>query len=357
MLVLVYHIILIGDWSEIPNTGFSYLLRHGWVGVDLFFTISGFVITLSALDGVEKHGRSFARRFAIRRLARIVPLYLLTSLVFLVLVRPAALATPAPSLAVHIGSHLLFVHNLHHSTHGSINGPSWSVALEMQFYLAMLLAAPWLARIGALRVLLYAVVIAAIWRFATTLVLVPGTAEPVLQFIYSTQLPGVIDEFAVGIAIAMVVHRNSGRLAVWLSVSWTHCLAWLALSVGLLTVAARLEQAFMYWNHAGMVVAWRPLLAAGFAALLASALSFPWADRRALAPLRYLGDISYGLYLWHMLVLVAVTGALPNLKGSRLLVVVLCSTFALASLTWHLLEKPNLKKYKGPHPTPPEGAP
>lgn len=346
MLVLVYHVIEYGKWSAVPNTGGGYLLRHGWVGVDLFLTISGFVIALSALDGVRKQGEGFRRPFAVRRLARIVPLYLLTSLLFVVLLFPALLLQPMGTIAAHVGSHLLFIHNLYHGTHGSINGPSWSVALEMQFYLAMLLAAPWLARTGALRVLLYGILVAAGWRFATTLVLVPGSTVPVLQFIYSTQLPGVLDEFALGIALALVVHRG-GPMAAWLVAGWGRCLAWLALALVLLTVAIKLDQRYIYWDHAAMVIGWRLLLSSGFAALLAAAMTFPPAGSRLLAPLRYLGDISYGLYLWHMLVLVAMTGA--GLTGLRLLVCVLGSTVALAALSWHLLEKPNLRRYKGPH--------
>lgn len=349
MLVLVYHVIEYGKWYEIPNTGIGYLLRHGWVGVDLFFTISGFVIALSALDGVRKLGNSFRRPFAVRRLARIVPLYALTSLLFVVLLQPTLLLQPTWSMATRVGSHLLFIHNLYHGTHGFINGPSWSVALEMQFYLTMVLAAPWLARTGSLRVLVYAVLIAAAWRFATTLVLVPGSAAPILQFIYSTELPGVIDEFALGIAMAMVVHRGSGRMSVWLLAGWAHFLAWLLLAVALLTAAIRLDQTYTYWDHSGMVIGWRLLLSSGFAALLGAAITFPWARTRLLTPLRYLGDISYGLYLWHMLVLVAMTAAMPALTGGKLLVLVVGSTFVLASLTWHLLEKPNLRKYTGPH--------
>jgi peptidoglycan/LPS O-acetylase OafA/YrhL len=356
-LVLVYHVIEFGKWYAVPNTGVGYLFRHGWAGVDLFLTISGFVIALSALDGVQKQGVNFRKPFAIRRLARIVPLYLLTSLLFLVLVHPTLLLLPKGSLAAHIGSHLLFVHNLYHGTHGSINGPNWSVALEMQFYLAMLLAAPWLARTSMPRMLVAAVLVSAAWRFVTMQVLVPGTAAPIMQFVYSTQLPGVIDEFALGIGLALLVHRGTGRIAVWLTPGWRHFLAWLVPALAILTVAIQLDQAYTYWDHPWMVFGWRLLLSSGFAALLGAAMTFPWAGSRLLGPLRYIGDVSYGLYLWHMLVLIAITSAMPMLPGPKLLVFVIGSTFALASLSWHLLEKPNLRKYKGPHTNVPRESP
>lgn len=350
ILVLVYHVIEYGNWTSMPATGLGYVLRRGWAGVDLFFTISGFVIALSALDSVQKQGRTFRRPFAIRRLTRIVPLYLLTGAVFMVLVKPTVLLADAGSFWAHLGSHILFIHNLTHWTHGSINGPSWSVALEMQFYLAMLLLAPWLARTAALPTLLYAIVLAVTWRFVTTLVLEPGTARPVLQFIYSTQLPGVIDEFALGIALALVIHRRSDPMASWLQAGWIRFFAWMMTGAALLGAAAWLDLTYSFWNYAGMVIFWRLLLASGFAALIGAAISFPWAASRVLAPIRYLGDISYGLYLWHMLVILSLTTAIPHLQGPKLLVVVLFCTFALASLTWHLLEKPNLRKYKGAHP-------
>ena len=67
-------------------------------------------------------------------------------LAFLFLVQPQLLLMGWQTLALHLGSHALFLHNLLADTHGSINGPNWSVALEMQFYLLMLLAGPWLVR-------------------------------------------------------------------------------------------------------------------------------------------------------------------------------------------------------------------
>ena len=348
LLVLAYHVIEFGKWFAMPNTGMGYLLRHGWAGVDLFLTISGFVIALSALDSEAKQGPAFRRPFAVRRLARIVPLYLLTCAAYLLLVNPSLLLLPTANLVAHIASHLLFIHNLNPSTHGSINGPSWSVALEMQFYLAVMLLAPWLARVSAWRMLLCALVCGAVWRFATTLVLPPGSAAPIVQFIYATQLPGVIDEFAMGIALALAVHRG-GRLAEWLKPGWLHFALWLLLATVLLAVAIQIDQNAQYWGSQAMVVGWRPLLAAGFTALLGAAITFPWAGERLLAPLRYLGDISYGIYLWHMLVLIALINGIPGLGGQRLLVFTLGGTLLLASLTWHLLEKPNLQKYKGSH--------
>lgn len=347
LLVLAYHVVEHGRWTAMPNTGYGYVVRHGWVGVDLFLVISGFVITLSALECLRRDPAGAQRAFAVRRLARIVPLYLLTGAVFLILVRPAMLGIEPGRLAVHVLSHLFFVHNLHPGTHGSINGPTWSVALEMQFYLAMLLAMPWLARRGIAGLLAALVGLALAWRFAVTLMLPVGASNTMVQFVALTQLPGVLDEFGFGIALAMVVHRGTAPLARWLVPGWRPFAAWLALATTLLTAAALADQAFEQWSHRWMLVAWRTLLGAGFAALLATAMTCPAASSRLLAPARYLGNISYGIYLWHMLVLTVLLERHPNLGGRNLLFVTLAGTLLLSVVTWHLLEKPNLEKYKG----------
>ncbi len=346
LLVLAYHVVEHGRWTAMPNSGYGYVVRHGWVGVDLFLVTSGFVITLSALECLRRDPVGARLAFATRRLARIVPLYLLTGAVFLVLVRPAMLGIDPGKLAVHVLSHLFFVHNLHPSTHGSINGPSWSVALEMQFYLAMLLAMPWLARRSVAGVLVALVGIALAWRYAVTLVLPMGESDTMTQFVALTQLPGVLDEFGVGIALAMVVHRGTAPLATWLVPGWRNFTAWLALAAALLSAAALTDQAFEQWSNRWMLVAWRTLLATGFAALLATAMTCPAASSRLLAPARYLGDISYGIYLWHMLVLITLLERHPNLGGRNLLFVTLAGTLLLSVVTWHLLEKPHLEKYK-----------
>jgi peptidoglycan/LPS O-acetylase OafA/YrhL len=346
-LVLVYHMAQMGPLKGLPDHVLVQIFTgFGWIGVDLFLVISGFVIALSAFSGVQQQGAQFRRSFAIRRLARIVPLYLMTCVLFVVLLKPHYLIVSKLALVGHIGSHLLFLHNLMPSTHGSINGPSWSVALEMQFYLLMMWLAPWLARHKPLRVLLVAVLVAAAWRFLTTLIWVPGVAPISVQFVYLTQLPGTIDAFALGIAMALAVTQRNAFATQFLTVGWRSFLGWFCIASVLLFAVMWMLLNYNYWGNTTMLVGWRLALALGFAAMLASVVTLPIAGARLLAPLRYLGTVSYGIYLWHMLVIISIVNWVPHMGGARFMVTVLACTLLLASLSWHLLEKPNINQYK-----------
>jgi peptidoglycan/LPS O-acetylase OafA/YrhL len=335
LLVVFFHVIEVGEWKSFPVSGPGMLPRIGWVGVDLFFVISGFVIGKTAMEGFARGG-SWRLDFSVRRIRRILPLYLGTLAIYLFLIQPGLLLAGWNSV-VHIGAHLFFVHNLSPSTFGSINGPNWSVALEMQFYLLMVIAAPWLSRSSWVKVLVVWVGIAFAWRFGTTLMVPTGSVSPHEQFIASTQLPGVLDQFVCGICLAKLA--GSGHLQY----SRVRMLAW-GLSAAVLLVAAwvTLWPRASYWNYPYMVIFWRALVSAGFAALLATAVMCPWTGGWMTKPLRYLGEISYGIYLWHMIVLMALVKNTP-LRESSLLFVAVAITVILASMSWHGFEKLWLK--------------
>ena len=337
-MVIVFHAMHVSGRANFPASGIWHFFDSGWVGVNIFLLISGLVITLSVFRNMERYGATFRGPFVVARLARIVPLYLLTGAVSMAVFVPPWLHGPVSELLLQIGSHLAFVHNLQVRTHGSIDGPNWSIGLEMQFYLLMVLIAPWLARRAGALHLAGALILAALFRYATTRMVVPGEIH--MQFVYATQLPGLFDHFALGMALAFALsasHRSAfGRLQA----SWRRFLVWVAVSMTVLACAAFLLAVFGYWENVWMVTFLPSVLATGFMALLAAAITFPWADRRAIVPLRYLGEISYGLYLWHMPVVVFTLHTAPDLRGPPFLAAVFGLTFLLAALSWHLLEKP-----------------
>ncbi|MBX3585905.1 MAG: acyltransferase [Ramlibacter sp.] len=347
LLVLTYHVVEVGQWTAFPVTGPGLLVRFGWIGVDLFFVISGFVIGRAAIRAAQEQQPGWRERFAERRLRRIVPLYLLTAVVFTLFVDSDVLRHGWKTAAWQIGVHLMFVHNLHPSSHGAIDGPNWSVALEMQFYLLIALCAPWLARVSALRIVAFWMLLAVAWRYGTTIVLAPGTASPYLQHVAESQLPGALSQFSLGILLA------KRELAGGLRPNWRGFGTCSALAAILLITAWKLLLAnSTYWDNALMIVGWRPLFAVGLAALVAAAVTAPVNGGRLIRPLRYLGEISYGIYLWHLPVLLTLIEKTPW-RGKSLMMATLAGTIALAALSWHFYER----RWLVPSTSPPGSAP
>ncbi len=331
LLVVFYHVLAHREWPNFDTTGLGKLPMLGWVGVDMFFVISGFVIGKTAMDG-HRSGQPWRQHYFDRRFRRIAPLYIATIALYLFLVNPEILRHGWASF-VHLATHLGFVHNIWHETHGSINPPNWSVGLEMQFYMLMALAAPWLARTAGWKVFAVWTTIALVWKYATTLALPPGASIPIIQFIYASQLPGVLDEFVCGICIAKLLHANA------LQFSWRRFTLWALAAVVLLTAAwITVGTGALYWQSAPTIVLWRTLACTGFAAVLACVVMLPVTGGAILRPFRYLGEISYGIYLWHMPVLLTLLEK-TTFQGSKLLWATFACTIAMAALSWHGFEK------------------
>ncbi|WP_186511121.1 acyltransferase family protein [Caenimonas sedimenti] len=343
LTVVVYHVIAMTGWPGFPTSHGRLVFSYGWVGVNLFLVISGFVIGLTALNGYARNGSGFRAPYVRRRLARILPLYLLTGVVYVLLVESSLLQGPISNLVKQVAVHLLFVHNFSESTFGTINGPNWSVALEMQFYLLVLFITPWLARAPAWTTLVSGLAAAMLFRWASTLVLVPGVAPTMQQHVVSVWLPGVLDHFALGIFLAKAVRGEAGsRLQACLRTGWRPFVAWALVAAVLLRLAGWVLVDRPYWDNPLMIVGFPTLLAAGLSALVAAAITFPHPRSLLHRPLRYLGEISYGIYLWHVPVILSVIQRKLDWREDRLLTFVLVATVLLAAATWHLVEKPAL---------------
>jgi peptidoglycan/LPS O-acetylase OafA/YrhL len=349
--VVVYHVIEFFSWTSFPDSNpVALWFRVGGFSVDLFYVISGLVITLSLLKQADHDPAGYQKTYLRRRLARIVPLHYLTCLAYVALIVPAILKIPSlPSIALR---YLTFTHNWTSSTLGLINGQNWSLGVEVQFYLLLLLAAPLLRRVHPLYLLLVLIPFAWLWR-AVAFGYYCGQFKAWLNMTWfsTTQLPGSLDEFAFGIALAIALHQDrQGKLLRFLrSMRWVWPLATALLIQQTMKIYFANGQ---YWNDPAMVIFWRTMLGASWALLVVSicAINDFWFVKLTL-PLRYLGTISYGIYLWHSIVINLLK---PYLTGHPPLAcaATLALTILLASLSWHLFEKPMLDRFARPRVKP-----
>ncbi len=333
--VVVYHVIEYRQWQSFPIDGPLVIYRIGWIGVDLFYVISGFVITWSALALWRQDPARFARRYWARRLARIVPLYVLTCALWVALFKPDFFDQSVRGWLWQIVSHLTFTHTFSGRTFGSIDGVNWTLAIEMQFYCAVALLVPWLARTPGWRIWLGCIAIAWAWRAAMYFILGPAVQSRL--FFGVMQLPGVLDEFGAGIFLACILDRGTGPQPIAGAI-WTAA----AIVTGTLCMSLYWSHS-SYWDLPAMVIFWRTLAGAFFLCVVAAAVRLPsFAESWPLQPIRYLGVVSYGIYLWHLFAIRYVQ-SVPEMTPAQALAVGLGLTLALAMLSWHAFERPILE--------------
>ena len=340
---MLYHIATIGNFVAFPETGPFQIIRNGWMGVDLFFVISGFVITLS-LSREDLNDLKKARiNFMTRRWYRIAPLYYFTIVIFISFLQPHLLFLSAKSIAAHFGSHAIFLHNLIPQTHGSIVGPNWTVALEMQFYLLMAFLIVKIFGRNNLKVLLVMIVCSWSWRLMTTFFLEPGSSNPRNQSILSNMLPGTLHEFSVGILIAILwinSQNEESKLRKYFEIRLNNFFLYSCSFVILFGLNLTLLKNTNYWSSVYMIVFFKTSLAISFGLLLMAIISLKQKNHLIGKLLKYLGKISYGIYLWHIIVLSTVLDRMPWLAGYKLMLIVTGITLILSIMSYHLMEKP-----------------
>jgi peptidoglycan/LPS O-acetylase OafA/YrhL len=345
LLVVAFHV---------PIPGASL----GWSGVWVFFVISGFLITGILLDA--KGDPHYYKNFYARRALRIMPIYYL-SLVGLV----AATACGAwfkriggvnthygladwPWFAFYAQNYCLGA-NQFRAQFPLHFGHTWSLAVEEQFYLLWPLAVRCLSLRAVVRVSVALVIAAPAARFW----LVGATGNPFLAF---TPLICNVDGLALGALVAALT--RSQRTASVLAAAGPSLRRWVRLgllAVGVGTAAVVLAHGpGCYWqprNYLSRVSAnllLTTLFSAFSALLLIEAVFFagPIAAVLAWRPLRHIGKISYGIYLYHWPIFV-VLPRLAHLDPERQVIpcaiVNLAGTYAVALASWHLIERPCLR--------------
>lgn len=327
LMVVAHHAtILLSERDHLPSPNW----RSGNSGVDIFFVISGFVMTISSAS--LRFAERPERTFLTRRLERVVPLYwIVTTLkVVVLLLFPALALNGLGSLQHVVGSYLFFPVLSGEGRFEPVVVVGWTLNFEMAFYLLFAVALAWRRRPA--------------WLLVPLLVLLP--LMPVrwmfhlplnLWFYWST----VLWEFAFGMVLGVAAHHVR-RLPQW--IGWV-------LIVGAI-------QPLVYWAGPSESL-WRggewgiPALALVMGAVI---LEERWGGRSPRWALE-LGDASYSIYLVHTFTLPALAGWFllwPKWWGAHwpgeIVVAVVCLVVFSAAVgdgVYRLLERPMMLWFQG----------
>jgi peptidoglycan/LPS O-acetylase OafA/YrhL len=372
VLVFLHHLKLppAGSMADGWATPWLTLRAFGWLGVELFFVLSAFLMTSLLLREQRARGTIAVGRFFIRRILRIWPLYFFTlalGFAALPLVAYSTFGTSAHHalVATYLLPYALFLGNFAVAIAGYPGGfamPSlallWTISFEEQFYvtlpfllllLATARASTWLKLLGAVALFGLAVRVA--------LLLLPVPPHPA-TWVIPIARP---DSFVVGMLLALAIDRQLPVLRPW---AGRGPLA-VALAVALLVGVALFPDIdsgswHRLWQY--------PAVAVGFGALLLALCAGRGLAPRVFAsrPLVALGRISYGLYVYQLLALelashlfarfVPDAGRVPLAAWAAECLVGLTLTIAFAAASYRWLERPFLRRkaaYELVHSRPP----
>jgi peptidoglycan/LPS O-acetylase OafA/YrhL len=326
------------------------LLQYGRLGVDLFFVLSGFLITGILMD--SKGGPHYFQNFYIRRVLRIFPLYYLFLLLWLVIL-PSVYTWPAdaaiPVSPVWAWTYLI---NIIQSVHGDWRAAPpdashlWSLAIEEQFYLLWPVVVFLCSRRALVLVSIALIVISILTRLALGL-----HGNYIATYFFTVAR---VDALAVGALLAVACRHPEARRRLTRAAP---IVAGIALAVFLVLVWAPIrvsdghDERLMLYTFSGSAVACL------CGVLLLTAINGRPATERLFshAALRFLGRYSYALYVFHFPIILLIArhfisiNDIPIVAGSQVFALLLFAAIAggtsvaVACLSWHLYEKQFLK--------------
>lgn len=332
--------------------------RGGWVGVDIFFVLSGFLVTGLLFREFKAAGRLAVGRFLVRRGFKIYPAYYAMMGVAAVVV---AVTLPGPFPWWRFVRECVFVQNYY----PSIWDHTWSLAVEEHFYLLLpaVLVAMRTVRPNAadpfrpiLAVYLVTMLVTLAWRG----VIVAGLPSTPSAFVVNTTVVFPthlrIDSLLLGSALAYLFHFRRA----WVDRQLRGRAGWFLAAGGLL-----LAPVFVFDSDTRPVLytAGPPVFALGAACLIAGLLARDLPCNVAVRGLAFLGRHSYSIYLWHLAVAAWFVPWLQTLTGPLAMDTKILAYLVLAPAVGvalgYAIERPFLwlrERVAPPRPVPPDGA-
>jgi peptidoglycan/LPS O-acetylase OafA/YrhL len=332
----------------------------GFFGVDVFFVLSGFLITGLLVSEYRQNAGIGLARFWGHRVRRLVPALLVMLAGIALYGIFVAQSDTLGQLRGDALATLLYVNNWHQVTGGqgyfaALNTPrpllhTWSLSIEEQFYLIWPLVVLGVLRWSrSLRTLLLVTVTGtAASAVAMAVAFANGSGEGRAYYGTDTRAQALLIGAALAIVLAHPLPRRRAGLVATTSLVRSIALSRSArLTLVVLGIAGLVgvvwmsvvDNASSAWIYRGgfTLVA---LATAGIIACVALVPDSPLATLLSLRPVRYVGAISYGLYLFHWPIFVMVDHARTGLDGWPLFLLRIGLSFAVAAVSFHFLEMP-----------------
>lgn len=344
--VLAYHVLGLSNWQEGATFNPLYwLVRKGWMGVDLFFVLCGCVITYSLAHLHTQFGVNTRRVFLIKRGARLLPLYYLTIVFWLLFVEYPSHVKPFDQFELFFRYSTL-THSFPFENYGIINAPNWSIGVEIQFYALMLFVTPVALKMSYWRIAAFSITLA----WASKLLIyayIEIEGKTILQGMpFFCQLPPMFDAFGIGIILGKFLYQDATQ--------WLPYLQKKRYSIWLVTALLLSITLTVWWSKPNAMafplfhITMRTALEICFGLLVLSLVILqketPLVTKGLMQPLGYIGVVSYGIYLWHWPVLHLLQKH-ALLSPAQLLIMTVLFTLIVSSLSWHIFENPCMQYF------------
>lgn len=346
--VIATHVVVYHQGTIFPGA-LASAARFGWMGVDLFFVLSGYLIGSQLFRSVLKGQQPQILRFYLKRFFRVIPAFLVVLAAYFLLPHNAS-----PHLAP-LWQYVSFTYNLFADlTRYNDFSHIWSLCVEEHFYLFFPLIVLWLTHKPTQRktlltvsaLLLIGMAIRGYYIFHTLLPLAQQQALMETEYYQHILFPTYshLDGLLLGVLLAVV---EAFRPALWQRIRMhghTLTIAGLSLFAVALWLMHDRMNVLNPLSWFGIVIGY-PLLAAAFALLTASALSENGLLNRIRIPGAGLcSTLAYALYLTHKAAITQLDRFIPQLGNQSLiwLVVYLALAFSLAAVLHFTVEQPFL---------------
>jgi peptidoglycan/LPS O-acetylase OafA/YrhL len=317
-----------------PSLVAQLVPKGGFLGVDIFFVLSGFLISSILLREQSTHGRVGFGAFYQRRALRLLPAlfaFLAAHVIYASIIHVQAAVERSSIIAA-----VFYYYNWKLVYSFPVVRPElthlWSLSIEEQFYLVWPVAL--ILLLGGVRrrlptavaVTSAGVVAIAVWRM-----IVARHMSPALVYF---RTDAQADALLVGALAALLWTRGAVPLKRYLAPA-----AWVALGFMIVCIFT-LESDSRFLYDGGFT-----LIAIAVAVILLATVETSWGPTRALhtRPLRAVGRVSYGLYLWHVLVFSIVVDNMRHKPVVVTIALALGVTAIVTALSWYAVERPFLR--------------